>query len=111
MTVELDGAVRIAWQADGLTEIHVAAPTRTRRELDAFASVVADVALLERTVRGVRVALRDRYPGALEMQIRDSGRDAAMPYLLVTMRPPKREPDPRAIDRAGGNAGSRLLPP
>jgi len=96
--MELDGAVRIAWQADGLVEIRVAAPARSRRELDAFARVVADVALLERTVRGVRVALRERYPGALELQVRDTGQAATAPYLLVTWRPPKREPDPHALD-------------
>ncbi len=96
--MELDGSVRIAWAADGLTAIHVTAPKRSRRELDTFASVVADVALLERTVRGVRSALRDRYPGALESQVRNSGPDAAAPYLMVTMRPPRREPDPRQSD-------------
>lgn len=96
--MELDGSVRIAWAADSMTAIHVMAPQRSRRELDAFASVVADVALLERTVRGVRGTLRDRYPGAIESQVRDSGADAAAPYLLVTMRPPRREPDPHQID-------------
>ena len=96
--MELDGAVRIAWLADGLTSIHVTAPQRERRELDAFASVVADVALFERSVHGVRTALRDRYPGALETQVRDRGRDADEPYLLVTLRPPRREPDPRQLE-------------
>jgi hypothetical protein len=96
--VELDGAVRIAWLADGLTAIHVTAPQRDRRELDAFARSVADVALLERSVRGVRDALRDRYPGAFEWHVRDSGRDTAEPYLLVTLRPPRHEPDPRRRD-------------
>jgi len=93
--MELDGAVHIAWLADGLTAIRVTAPHRDPRELHAFAGVVADVALLERSVRGVRNALRDRYPGGVESQVHDSGRDAATPYLLVTMRPPKREPDKR----------------
>lgn len=96
--MELDGAVRIAWLADGLTSIHVMAPQRARGELDAFASVVADVALLERTVQGVRTALRDRYPGGLEWQVRDRGRDAEEPYLLVTLRPTRREPDPRQAE-------------
>ena len=89
--MELDGAVRIAWLADGLTAIHVTAPQRSRRELDAFASVVADIALFERSVHGVRTALRERYPGALESQVRDRGRDADEPYLLITLRPPRRE--------------------
>ena len=93
--MELDGSVRIAWLADGLTAIHVTAPQRDRRDLDAFARIVADVALLERSVGGVRNALRDRFPGALEWHVRDGGRDAAEPYLLVTLRPPRREPDPR----------------
>ena len=96
--LELDGTVRIAWLADGLTAIHVAAPRRSRAELDAFASVVADVALLERSVRGVRSALRDRYPGKLESQVRDHGGDAAAPHLLVTLRPPRHEPDPRLAE-------------
>ena len=98
MEPELDGAVRIAWLADGLTAIRVAAPQRSRAELDAFASVVADIALLERSVRDVRTALRDRFPGALESQVRDHGRDADAPYLLITLRPPRREPDPRQVE-------------
>ena len=98
MELELDGAVRIAWLADGLTAIRVAAPQRSRAELDAFASVVADIALLERSVHGVRTALRDRFPGALESQVRDHGRDADAPYLLITLRPPRREPDPRQVE-------------
>jgi len=96
--LELDGAVRIAWLADGMTSIHVAAPQRPRAELDAFASIVADIALLERTVHGVRTALRDRFPGALESQVRDHGRDAQTPYLLITLRPPRHEPDPRQVE-------------
>jgi hypothetical protein len=96
--LQLDGAVHIAWLADGLTAIHVAAPQRSRAELDAFASIVADIALLERTVHGVRTALRDRYPGQLESQVRDHGRDAAAPYLLITLRPPRHDPDPRQVE-------------
>jgi len=46
----------------------------------------------------VRTALRDRFPGALESQVRDHGRDAKTPYLLITLRPPRHEPDPRHVE-------------
>lgn len=87
-----DGSVRIAWQADGFEAIFVRARFRPATERDAFATVVADVALLERTLSDLRTELRKRYPGAFDLvtdqPISEPGR------VIVSFHPPRGEPNP-----------------
>jgi len=92
--IELDGSLRLAWSADGFFAIRVFAPRRDRVELIAFARVVADAALVERTVSGLRGALQQLYPGAFELRAQRHPRDGEEPYLVVTLDPPRHEPNP-----------------
>ena len=62
-----DGSIAIAWHADGYEAILVRARFRPPRELEGFARGVADVALLERSLPDLRVALRRRFPGAFDL--------------------------------------------
>jgi hypothetical protein len=90
--IELDGSVRIAWLADGFEAILVRARFRPRREVEAFARGVADVALLERTLPDLRRALRSRFPGAFDLVTHES---AASPWqVIVSFHPPPGEPNP-----------------
>ncbi len=91
--MELDGSVRIAWAADGFAVIRVLAPRRSRSELAAFARTVADVALVERTLVGLRAALRDLHPGAFELQAHRLVREGEEPHVTITLNPPKGEPN------------------
>ena len=87
-----DGSIRIAWQADGFEAIVVRARFRLRGELETFASGVADVALLERTLPDLRTALRQRYPGAFDLVTREP---TTAPWeVIVTFHPPRAEPNP-----------------
>ena len=92
--IELDGSLRLAWSADGLAAIRVFAPRRERAELLAFARAVADAALVERTVGGLRATLQREYPGAFELRAQRHPREGEEPYLVVTLDPPRREPSP-----------------
>ena len=65
--IESDGSIRIAWNADGYEAIHVRARFRSREELADYARGIADEALFDRTLPGLRVALRARYPGAFDL--------------------------------------------
>jgi hypothetical protein len=87
-----DGSVRIAWSADGFESIQVVARFRPRDELEEFARAVADAALVNRSVRDLRVALRERYPGAFDLTTREP-RDAGW-RVVVSFHPPKGEPNP-----------------
>lgn len=87
-----DGSIRIAWQADGFEAIFVRARFRPSAELDAFASGVADVALLERTLPDLRTALRKQYPGAFDL-LADKA-ISAPGRVIVSFHPPRGEPNP-----------------
>jgi hypothetical protein len=90
--LQQDGSIRIAWQAEGYEAIFVRARFRAAGELEAFASGVADTALLERTLPDLRTALRKRYPGAFDLvtdePISRPGR------VIVSFHPPRGEPNP-----------------
>jgi hypothetical protein len=87
-----DGSIKIAWQADGFEAIFVRARFRPPTELDSFATGVADVALLERTLPDLRTALRKRYPGEFDLltdePLSRPGR------VIVSFHPPRGEPNP-----------------
>jgi len=87
-----DGSVHIAWSADGFEAILVRARFRPRQQLEAFASGVADVALLERSLPDLRRALRSRFPGAFDLITHEP---AAAPWqVIVSFHPPPGEPNP-----------------
>ena len=92
MLIESDGSIRIAWQADGYEAIHVRARFRSRDELADFARGIADEALFDRTLAGLRVALRARYPGAFDLLTHEpQGR----PWSVdVVFHPPPGTPRP-----------------
>jgi hypothetical protein len=90
--LEHDGSVRIAWSADGYDAILVRARFRPRGQVVAFASDVADVALLERTLPDLRRALRRRFPGAFDLVTQEP---ATAPWqVIVSFHPPPGEPNP-----------------
>jgi hypothetical protein len=90
--LENDGSVSIAWEADGFEAIVVRARFRSAQQLRDYARSVADVALLERTLPDLRVALRKRFPGAFDLVTREP---AAAPWqVIVSFHPPKGEPNP-----------------
>jgi hypothetical protein len=90
--LEHDGSVRIAWSADGFEAIIVRARFRPRQQLTAFASGVADVALLERSLADLRRGLRVRFPGAFDLITHEP---AAAPWqVIVNFHPPPGEPNP-----------------
>ena len=87
-----DGSVRIAWLADGYEAIDVYARWRTRAELEAFARDVADVALMNRSVRELQHALRIEHPG--EFELVPYPHDRSLPRVVVRLNPPRGEPNP-----------------
>lgn len=92
MLIEADGSIRIAWQADGYEAILVRARFRTREELADYARGIADEALFDRTLAGLRVALRARFPGAFDLVTHEP---AGRPWsVVVTFHPPKGTPRP-----------------
>jgi hypothetical protein len=93
VTVELDGSVRIAWSAEEHDTIRVYAPRRPPEELTAFARRVADHALLNRTVRDLRVALRHEFDGTFDIESRRS-RVGDAPFVFVRLHPPRGIPNP-----------------
>ena len=57
-----------------------------------LAREVADVALLERTLPDLRVALQQRFPGAFDLL---TDQPAAQPWqVIVRFHPPRGEPNP-----------------
>jgi hypothetical protein len=92
--IELDGSIRFAWTADGFATIRVVARRRDTAELTAFARTVADAALLERTVAGLRTRLQASHPGGFELHAQRRPHDAPEPYLTVSLNPPRGEPNP-----------------
>ena len=93
--MESDGSVRIAWQADGFVAIHVYARFWPARMLADYASAVADAALTNRSLHDLRRALRQRYPGAFEIEAPDA--DAPDRRVRIDFHPPRGEPNPDAI--------------
>jgi hypothetical protein len=90
--LEHDGSIRIAWLADGFEAILVRARFRPSEQLTGFARGVADVALLERTLVGLRTALRERFPGAFDLI---TSEPASAPWhVIVSFHPPPGEPNP-----------------
>jgi hypothetical protein len=94
VSLELDGSVRIDWDAEGYRQIRVIGPHRELTDLLEFASGVADLALLNRSLHSLRVALRERYDGTFDLDGRASRGRAAEPHILVRMHPPPGEPNP-----------------
>jgi len=88
----LDGAVRIAWVADGFRTIDVYGRWRDPAEVHSFARDVADIALLNRTVAELRSALRRAHPGEFELVTHPH--DAAGPRVIVRLNPPPGQPNP-----------------
>jgi hypothetical protein len=92
MLVEPDGSIRIAWSADGYEAIHVVARFRGQDELAGYARRIADIALLERRLPDLRVALRRAFPGAFDLTTREP---SGAPWrVVVSFLPPKGEPRP-----------------
>jgi hypothetical protein len=89
---DIDGAVTIAWSADGFDAIQVHARWRPRSDLDAFARGVADVALLNRDLHDLRTGLRRAFPGAFDLETMRDGEHGR--HVVVRFHPPKGEPNP-----------------
>jgi hypothetical protein len=90
--LEHDGSIRIAWQADGFEAILVRARFRPAAQLEAFARSVADIALLERTLPDLRVALQQRFPGAFDLL---TDEPVSRPWrVIVRFHPPRGDPNP-----------------
>ena len=90
--METDGSVRIAWQAEGYTAIHVYARFWPRSELGRFAQQVADAALTHRSVAELRRALRQELGGQFEMEAPDA--DAPDRRVRIDFHPPRGTPNP-----------------
>ena len=92
MLIEADGSIRIAWDADGYQAIHVRARFRSREELADYARGIADEALFDRTLSGLRVALRARYLGAFDLTTHEP---PSRPWtVIVDFHPPRGTPRP-----------------
>jgi hypothetical protein len=90
--LQQDGSIQIAWNADRFEAIFVRARFRPSKELTAYASGVADVALLERTLPELRTALRKRYPGAFDLVTMEP---LSAPWqVIISFHPPRGEPNP-----------------
>ncbi len=90
--LEHDGSIRIAWQADGFEAVVVRARFRPAGQLESLAREVADVALLERTLPDLRVALQKRFPGAFDLL---TDQPASQPWqVIVRFHPPRGDPNP-----------------
>jgi hypothetical protein len=91
---EMDGSVRIAWEADGFVGVRVVALRRSRSELVEYARRVADAALMNRTVGTLRSALRHEFDGAFEFDTGVGRGDRQDRHVVVTFHPPRGEPNP-----------------
>ena len=90
--LEHDGSIRIAWQADGFEAIVVRARFRPAAQVEDLARGVADIALLERTLPALRVALQQRFPGAFDLLTERPASQAGR--VIVRFHPPRGEPNP-----------------
>ena len=90
--LQQDGSIRISWSAEAFDSIFVRARFRPHEELEEFARLVADVALLERTLSDLRTALRKRFPGSFDLITQES---VSKPWhVVVSFHPPRGEPNP-----------------
>jgi len=87
-----DGSIKIAWHADRFEAILVRARFRPSEELEGYASGVADVALLERSLADLRRALRKQYPGEFDLVTREPL--SASWQVIISFHPPRGEPNP-----------------
>ncbi len=94
MSGELDGSVRIAWEADGFQTVRVIAKRRPASELVEFASRVADIALFNRTAHTLRSGLREAFGGAFELDSGEGRGDRRDGEVVVRFHPPRGEPNP-----------------
>lgn len=92
MTLQSDGSIRIAWEADGYVAVHVYARFWPSRVLSELASGVADICLTNRTVGDVRRQMRTRYPGEFDMEAPDA--DAPDRRIRINFHPPRGTPNP-----------------
>ena len=90
--MERDGSVRIAWNTDGFEAIHVYARFWPSNEVARRASVVADVALTNRTVHDLRRGLRAAFGGEFQLQAPDE--DAPDRRVAIFFDPPAGDPNP-----------------
>ncbi len=94
MAEEMDGAVRIAWEAEEYRSIRVYAPWRGREELTEFAQTVADLALLNRSLASLRSALRAEVGGTFDLRPGGADRSEAEAHVRISLHPPRGEPNP-----------------
>ena len=87
-----DDSVRIAWAAEGFEAIHVYARFWSPDELRRRAQGVADVALLNRNLHGLRRGLRQTFGGTFSLQAPDE--DAPDKRVAVYFDPPRGESNP-----------------
>lgn len=90
--MESDGSVRIAWNTEGFEAIHVYARFWPSAEVHRRASLVADVALTNRTLHDLRRTLRAEFGG--EFQLRAPDEDAPDRRVAIFFNPPIGEPNP-----------------
>ncbi len=90
--MESDGSVRIAWSTEGFEAIHVYARFWPSGEVERRASVVADVALTNRTVHDLRRVLRAEFGGDFQLQAPDE--DAPDRRVAIFFNPPRGRPNP-----------------
>ena len=90
--MERDGSVRIDWHTDGFEAIHVYARFWPSGEVQRRASVVADVALTNRTVHDLRRNLRVEFGGEFQLQAPDE--DAPDRRVAIFFDPPRGQPNP-----------------
>ena len=90
--VEMDGSVRIAWNAEGFEAIHVYARFWPSGEVERRARLIADVALTNRTLHDLRRGLRHAFGGGFDLQAPDE--DAPDRRVAVFFDPPAGTPNP-----------------
>ncbi|MBA2554557.1 MAG: hypothetical protein H0V10_12900 [Geodermatophilaceae bacterium] len=93
MSGEMDGSVRIAWEADGFVGVRVVAARRPASELAEYARRVADAALFNRTTQTLRSALRHEFGGAFDFDTGVGRGDWRDGHLVVTFHPPRGTPN------------------
>ena len=94
MLGEMDGSATIAWTAEAFASIRVYAPKRGPDELTAFARRVGDLALVNRTVRDLRTALRAEFDGIFDLEERDARAGSSAGYVVITLHLPRGVPNP-----------------
>lgn len=90
--MEADGSVRIAWNAEGFEAIHVYARFWPAGEVQRRAQVVADIALMNRTVHDLRRGLRQTFGGGFDLHAPEH--DAPDRRAAIYFDPPRGMPNP-----------------